>query len=311
MTMDQTITLPTDDGHNIPVFQWPCDQAKAVVHISHGLSEYAQRYHSLALQLNDAGFEVFAHNHRGHGQSASQNAIFAHKRGWDKVVEDLDIVVQSINEQSPGKPLFLLGHSMGSYILQSYLMRYSARSVAGSVLSGSNLAPQPLLTLARFIAQVEGYRQGKNGQSPIIYALVFGQYNRAFRPKRTEFDWLSRDPTAVDAYINDPLCGQRPGNQLWYDLFGGLKSISSVKALQQVSAELPILVMGGTHDPVSAPAAPPEKNGQHKLSQALQKAGVKDVTLTLYPEGRHEMFNEINREQVVSDLIEWLESKIH
>ena len=308
--MDQIITLPTDDGHSIPVFQWPCAEAKAVVHISHGLSEHAQRYHHLALQLNDAGFEVFAHNHRGHGPSASQPAFFAHKRGWEKVVEDLDLVVQSIDEQSPGKPLFLLGHSMGSYILQSYLMRYTPESLAGSVLSGSNFAPQPLLTLARLIARTERYRLGQNGQSPIIHQLVFGQYNKAFKPNRTEFDWLSRDPAAVDAYVDDPLCGQRPGNHLWHDLFGGLQSISSARALQQISPEHPILVMGGTHDPVSAPAVPPAKNGQHKLSQALQKAGIKDVTLTLYPEGRHEMFNEINREQVISDLIEWLESKI-
>ncbi|WP_086936492.1 alpha/beta hydrolase [Endozoicomonas montiporae] len=308
--MDQTINLPADDGHIIPVFQWSCDQPKAVIHISHGLSEHASRYQNLALQLNNAGFDVFAHNHRGHGPAATQPGIFAHKRGWDKVVEDLDIVVQHIKEQHPGKPLFLLGHSMGSYILQSYLIDGAPRSLAGAVLSGSNFAPQPLLKLGRGVARFESFRQGKTGQSPIIHALVFGQYNKAFKPNRTEFDWLSRDPATVDAYINDPLCGQRASNRLWYDLFGGLQSISSVSALQHINSSLPVRVVGGTHDPVSAPSSPPEKNGQHKLAKALQKAGIKDVTLTLYPEGRHEMLNEINREQVISDLIEWLEAKI-
>lgn len=308
--MDQKIILPTDDGHRISLYQWSCDNADAVVHISHGLSEHAGRYDLLARTLNEAGFEVFAHNHRGHGETPEQPVLFSHRRGWDKVVDDLDRVVQSIHKQFPDKPLLLIGHSMGSYILQSYLMNTTPDQLKGYVLSGSNFAPRPLLMLARFVAWIERCRQGKTGQSPILHALVFGQYNKTFKPNRTEFDWLSRDQQTVDDYIDDPLCGQSPANRLWHDLFRGLLSISSVGALRQINKQIPALIMGGTHDPVSAPATPIEKNGQHKLAQALQKAGVKDVTLKLYPEGRHEMFNEINREQVVTDLIEWLKSNI-
>lgn len=307
--MDHIITLPTDDGHTIPLYHWPSDQPKAVIHISHGLSEHAGRYNILAESLNKAGFDVFAHNHRGHGQTAEVPGLFAPKRGWDKVVDDMDIITQHIHQQHPDKPLFMVGHSMGSYILQSYLIGYSP-NIAGCVLSGSNFPPQAILYFGHLLAKLERYRQGKSGNSPLIDALVFGPYRRAFKPVRTRFDWLSRDPDTVDQYIADPLCGQPVTNKLWYDLLGGLKQITSVKALNHINHQLPTLVLGGTHDPVSAPAKPAHKNKQHKLAKALQKAGLKDVTLKLYADGRHEIFNEINREQVVADLIEWLQSRI-
>ena len=163
-----------------------------------------------------------------------------------------------------------------------------------------------MLTIAHSLSWLECFRQGNQERSQLLESLVFGQFNNAFKPNRTRFDWLSRNKQAVDAFIYDPYCGQRPTNRLWYDLFGGLKSISSVRALKQINPNLPVLVMGGTEDPISAPTMPLGKNGQQKLAEALQTAGVKDVTLTLYAGGRHEMFNEINREQVTTDLINWL-----
>ena len=124
-------------GHTITVLQWSCKHPKAVVHISHGLSEHAHRYHELATKLNDAGFEVFAHNHRGHGTDSEPSMFFSDQRGWDKVVDDLELIFQHIKQEMPDKPLFLLGHSMGSYILQSYLMNYASDGIHGCILSGS------------------------------------------------------------------------------------------------------------------------------------------------------------------------------
>nr|WP_252180525.1 alpha/beta hydrolase [Endozoicomonas sp. 4G] len=269
------------------------------------MAEHGQRYRSFASALNQAGYIVFAHDHRGHGACIEQNGkgYFAGQRGWHKVVDDLATVVEFIQKKFPGTPLVLMGHSMGSYILQSYLVHHTPR-LAGAILSGSNYAPRLLLEVGLLIAKVECLRQGKRGISPLIRQLTFSSYNRQFKPNRTEFDWLSRDPQAVDDYIADELCGFPCSNQLWYDLFRGLLQISANHPLKHIESELPVLVMGGEKDPVSAPA------GQQKLTKALRKAGLKNVTLSLYPEGRHEMLNETNAQQVIQRLLQWIDQTL-
>ncbi|MGI9278890.1 MAG: lysophospholipase [Endozoicomonas sp.] len=297
-------TLKSDD-HTIPLYCWnelpDGVSRKGIVHISHGMAEYGQRYRSFAAELNQAGFIVFAHDHRGHGACIEQNGegYFAEQRGWHKVVDDLAIVVEFVQKKFPSAPLVLMGHSMGSYILQSYLIHHTPR-LAGTILSGSNYAPKLLLEAGLMVAKAECLRQGKKGISPLIKQLTFSSYNRQFKPNRTEFDWLSRDPRAVDDYISDTLCGFSCSNQLWHDLFKGLLHISAISNLKQIEPELPVLVMGGEKDPVSAP------QGQQKLTKALRKAGLKNVTLSLYPEGRHEMLNETNSQQVITRLLQWI-----
>lgn len=309
--MDHRVTISTDGAHCIPLYNWEVDNPVAVVHISHGLSEHALRYEDTARLLNQAGFVVYAHDHRGHGQALTKTipGHFSNKRGWGKVVDDMDHVVQHIRSNHPGLPLFLLGHSMGSYVLLNYLMTFKP-DISGLILSGSNFAPRPLLHLGQFIASLEESRTGKRGNSRLLQKLTFGQYNRAFRPNRTEFDWLSRDQGLVDNYIEDPLCGHSCTSRLWCDLFKGLLKVSTIEGLSKINPGLPALVFGGLKDPVSTPPLPGMMNGQQKLAQALQKAGVESVTLRLYPDARHETLNEINRKQVVTELVEWLESHI-
>ena len=293
--------LKQPDQHRVPVYQWTTSAPRAVIHISHGMGEHSLRYASLAACLNDAGFIVYAHDHRGHGKNTEQHPTghFADHQGWDRAVSDITSVVTYIQEKHSELPVFLLGHSMGSYLLQSYLIQHKP-DISGVILSGSNYTAQPLMWFARGVAWLETQRQGKTGYSKLIERLTFSDFNRRFKPQRTDFDWLSRDSTQVDAYINDPLCGFPCTNQLWADLFAGLQSICSVRPLKQLSKELPILVMGGAEDPVSAP------KGQQTLAAAYQKAGMLDVTTHIYPEGRHEMFNETNREQVIQRLIQWV-----
>ncbi|WP_079253926.1 alpha/beta hydrolase [Endozoicomonas arenosclerae] len=300
----KTYTLKSDD-HTIPLYCWndlPEGVArKGILHISHGMAEYGERYANVAQALNQAGYIVFAHDHRGHGACIEQDGegYFAGQRGWYKVVDDLVIVVDFVQKKFPSSPLLLMGHSMGSYILQSYLIHHSPK-LSGVILSGSNYAPKLLLEAALLIAKMECLRQGKKGISPIIKQLTFTSYNRQFKPNRTEFDWLSRNEKAVDDYIADDLCGFSCSNQLWHDLFKGLLHINAINNLKRIQQDLPILVMGGEKDPVSAP------HGQQKLTKALRKAGLKDVTLSLYPEGRHEMLNETNSQQVINRLLQWM-----
>ncbi|WP_422459476.1 alpha/beta hydrolase [Endozoicomonas sp. ALB115] len=221
------VTINSQSGHHrIPVYQWLAKKSpKAVLHISHGMAEHSARYQELAEQLTRRGFHVYAHDHRGHGATinkdkTSSQGHFGDHDGWNNVVQDLKRVVDHTLAQHPTLPCFLLGHSMGSSILQSYLGRHNP-NISGAILSGSNLVAKPLLMLARLVAKIETLRQGVMGHSPVIHQLTFAGYNNRFKPNTTEFDWLSRNPESVMRYVKDPLCGFRCSNQLWHDLFGG------------------------------------------------------------------------------------------
>ena len=298
----ETFWLEANDRSGLFVNQWlPAGTPKAMVLLAHGMAEHSGRYARLGQTLSDAGFGLYAHDQRGHGKTAERGTLgyFADNDGWCAVVSDLASLSQHIGQTHPGVPIFLLGHSMGSYIAQAYLMHHSA-SLQGAILSASNFQPVLLYRSASLIARFERWRQGPKGCSALIEWLSFGSFNKAFKPARTRYDWLSRDPAEVDAYASDPLCGFRCTNQLWIDLLGGLQQISKASNLAQIDPGLPLLVMGGTCDPVS------EGKRLNDLAKALRDAGNRQLQLNLYPQARHELFNETNRDTVVADLIDWL-----
>ncbi|WP_405125488.1 lysophospholipase [Pseudomonas marginalis] len=301
-----TFWLTANDRSRLYVNHWmPDGPAKAVVMLSHGMAEHSGRYARLAEALCSAGYGVYAPDQRGHGRTADEGTLglYAEKDGWNKVVGDLASLNQHIGQQHPGLPIILLGHSMGSYIAQAYLLHHSA-SLHGAILSGSNFQPVALYRAARLIARAERLRQGVRGRSALIEFLSFGSFNKAFKPNRTAFDWLSRDPNEVDKYINDPLCGFRCTNQLWIDLLGGLQQISKASNLAQIDPGLPILVMGGECDPVS------EGKRLKSLAHALREAGSQHLQLNIYPQARHEVFNETNRDEVTADVLRWLDQAL-
>ncbi|AJP54028.1 alpha/beta hydrolase [Pseudomonas simiae] len=301
-----TFWLTANDRSRLYVNHWmPEGPAKAVVMLSHGMAEHSGRYARLAEALCGAGYGLYALDQRGHGRTADEGTLglYAETDGWNKVVGDLASLNQHIGQQQPGLPIILLGHSMGSYIAQAYLLHHSA-SLNGAILSGSNFQPVALYRAARVIARLERLRQGLRGRSALIEFLSFGSFNKAFKPNRTAFDWLSRDPSEVDKYINDPLCGFRCTNQLWIDLLGGLQQISKASNLAQIDPGLPILVMGGECDPVS------EGKRLNSLANALREAGCQHLQLTIYPQARHEVFNETNRDTVTADVLAWIDQAL-
>ncbi len=301
-----TFWLTANDRSRLYVNQWmPDGSVHAVVMLSHGMAEHSGRYGRLAEALCSAGYGVYAPDQRGHGRTADEGTLglYAEKDGWNKVVGDLASLNQHIGQQQPGLPIILLGHSMGSYIAQAYLLHHSA-SLHGAILSGSNFQPVALYRAARVIARAERLRQGVRGRSALIEFLSFGSFNKAFKPNRTAFDWLSRDPDEVDKYISDPLCGFRCTNQLWIDLLGGLQQISKASNLAQIDPGLPILVMGGECDPVS------EGKRLKNLAHALREAGCQHLQLNVYPQARHEVFNETNRDAVTADVLTWLDQAL-
>ena len=298
--------LAASDHCSLYVYQWlPDTPIKAVVLLAHGMAEHAGRYQRLGEALTNAGYALLAHDQRGHGRTAELGTLglFARHNGWNSVINDLGLLSQHIGQQFPGTPVFLFGHSMGSYIAQAYLLHHSA-SLHGAILSGSNFQPVALYRAARLIARAERLRQGVRGRSALIEFLSFGSFNKAFKPNRTAFDWLSRDPNEVDKYINDPLCGFRCTNQLWIDLLGGLQQISKASNLAQIDPGLPILVMGGECDPVS------EGKRLKSLAHALREAGSQHLQLNIYPQARHEVFNETNRDEVTADVLRWLDQAL-
>ena len=301
MTHD-TFWLDANDRTGLFVNQWlPEGKPKAIVLLAHGMAEHSGRYARLGAALCDAGFGLYAHDQRGHGKTAERGTLghYADNDGWCAVVSDVASLNQHIGQAQPGVPIFLLGHSMGSYIAQAYLLHHSA-SLHGAILSASNFQPVALYRSASLIARFERWRQGPKGRSALIEWLSFGSFNKAFKPNRTAYDWLSRDPAQVDAYAHDPLCGFRCTNQLWIDLLGGLQQISKASNLAQIDPALPLLVMGGACDPVS------EGKRLEVLANALRNAGNRNVQLTIYPQARHELFNEIHRDEVTADVIAWL-----
>ncbi|MBU3057042.1 alpha/beta hydrolase [Pseudomonas indica] len=295
--------LTASDAAPLYVNHWSPEQPpRAVVMLAHGMAEHSGRYARFGEALASAGFALYGHDQRGHGRTAQRGVLghYADHDGWQRVIADLANLNHHIRQQHPDAPIFLLGHSMGSYIGQAYLMRHSC-SLQGAILSGSNFQPPALYRAARQVARFERWRQGPVGRSALIEFLSFGSFNKAFKPNRTAFDWLSRDPDEVDKYVTDPLCGFRCTNQLWIDLLGGLEEISQEKNLAQIDHDLPLLVVGGARDPVSQGVR------LEKLADALCRAGLRNVQLKLYPDARHELLNESNRDEVTAYLIDWLE----
>ncbi|EPJ81172.1 lysophospholipase [Pseudomonas sp. Lb2C1-1] len=298
----QTFWLTATDHSRLFVNQWLPETAPlAVIMLAHGMAEHSGRYARLAQALCDEGYGVCAVDLRGHGKTGEEAILghFADEDGWLKVVGDLASLNHHIVQQYPDTPILLLGHSMGSYIAQGYLLHHSA-SLHGAILSGSNFQPVTLYRSARLIARFERWRQGATGRSALIEWLSFGSFNKKFKPTRTPFDWLSRDPAEVDKYVHDPLCGFRCTNQLWVDLLGGLQQISKASNLAQIDPGLPLLVIGGECDPVS------EGKRLKDLADALRDAGSQHLQLTIYPQARHELFNETNRDEVTADVLAWI-----
>ncbi|MBO3276411.1 alpha/beta hydrolase [Pseudomonas schmalbachii] len=299
--------LPASDETPLYTRHWATEQpARGAVMLSHGMAEHGGRYERLGQALNAAGYHLYAIDQRGHGRTAENGELghYADSGGWGKVVGDLATLNRHIRQQHPRLPIVLLGHSMGSYIGTAYLAEHSA-SVQGAVLSGSNYQPVALYRSVLPIARFERWRQGPLGRSALIELLSFGSFNKTFRPNRTAFDWLSRDPQEVDKYVADPLCGFRCSNQLWLDLLGGLAELTPVSRLARIESSLPMLIIGGERDPVS------QGKRLRKLADALTRAGVRDVQLQIYPDARHELFNETNRDEVTRNLIGWLDKVSH
>ena len=277
----------------------PEGQPKAIVQIVHGMAEHIGRYDRMARALNAAGFLVAGKNHRGHGENAEIKGFFAERNGWDVLLEDAHAVSLNLKKQYPGAPFFLLGHSMGSFLAREYALRFG-KELDGLILEGTGFYGKPLCAAGGILARLSPKRKPAN----FVNRISFAGNNKAFAPGRTGFEWLSRDEKEVDKYVADPLCGFCFTGSAFADFFGGLAALTNASRLENMPKALPVYFMSGEKDPVGRMG-----EGVKKVAGQFKKAGMENVTVSLYPDARHELFNELNRDEVTADLIAWLDGR--
>ena len=289
-----------------PIHRWDqVVQARAAVHIVHGLVEHGQRYARLAAALNAAHFNVWAHDHRGHGINPEPGLTgnFADRDGWRTVVDDTWAVSSAMRAAFPALPLVLFAHSMGSFVGQTLMGEHGADYHA-VVLSGSNGAPGFQEGVARGLARAQALI-GPREPGRAVSSLVLGTYNRQFAPTRTPHDWLSRDTHEVDKYAADPMCQFQLTGQAWIDFLDGKRHLGTPGQVSLIRKDLPVYLWSGARDAVGE-----SSKGVTRLFEAYRAADMMRVAMQLYPEARHEMVNETNRDAATADLVAWIDSAL-
>lgn len=285
----------------------PDGKPRAVVQIAHGIAEHIDRYKPFMEFLANNGFVVAGNDHLGHGKSIrvpKEQGFFAEKDGWWRVVDDMDKLHGIMSKEYPELPYVLFGHSMGSFLTRTYLIKHPDEYDA-VILSGTGHQSPALVLGGNAAASVMAKLNGAMGDGAKLDLLAFGTYLSKIENPRTKFDWLSRDAEQVDKYIADPLCGFVGKIGLYRDMMQGIKFITNEKNIAQMNKEKPVYFMSGDGDPVGDYG-----KGVERAYKAFCNAGLHDVFMRLYPGGRHEMLNETNKEQVYQDILNWLNEKI-
>lgn len=282
-------------------------KSKCSVLIVHGMSEHIGRYGQFASFLAEKGLSVYGFDLRGHGKTGEAvrtPGFFAEEDGWRKVVGDIGLWVDRIRAEHPDRPLFLLGHSMGSFLCRAYASA-GGEKLAGLILSGTGGDPGLAGSVGLLVARISAYLNGPEETSLLLDRLLFGTYARTVKNRRTRFDWLSRDEKVVDDYIADPLCGRAFTIGFFIDLIRGIRDLSKPYNVRKTPLTLPIYLFSGSRDPVGG-----FSRGVSQVYKLYRKAGVQSLTLKFYSGARHEMLNETNRDEVYRDILAWINSKL-
>ena len=294
------------DTLSISPIVWTTDNPspKGTLVIIHGMMEHAQRYRDVAHYLNRHGYTVLSINLPGHGKKAR---LLGHlpKKGWQLMVQHTHELVTYAQSLHPNKPVFVLGHSMGSYIAQTACIAYQW-SIQGLILSGTSYEPPFLTLFGKWFTRGLLFFRSAMSHSPLVNHLVFGQYNTRLPNPKTPYDWLSRDPNIVHDYIQDPLCGFPCSIRFFHQLFSGLHQLYQAKYLNRFPIHIPLHFISGTHCPLG------KQTKQVKQLITHYKAnGHQSITHHFYPEARHECLNETNRLEIFQDLLSWINKQIN
>ena len=278
----------------------PEGEARAVVQLVHGIAEHIGRYDEFASFLAANGYLVAAEDHMGHGGSIENGLKGYFSGGWMAAVSDVKTLHDHIRSEHPTIPYVILGHSMGSFLLRTYLYTYP-EALDAAILSGTGWERIAAVRAGLLLCRAEQKRLGEKALSPLITKLMFGSYNKAFAPARTKDDWICSDPAVVDAYAADELCGFDPTVGLARELLTGVQMNEETSNLQKMNKLLPVLFVSGMQDPVGGMG-----RGVLRCIDAFKRSGMKKITIKLYPNGRHEMLNEVNHTEVFREILGWL-----
>ena len=308
--MTEFTFLSTDGKTQLHGMRWEPDggSVRAILQICHGVAEHIARYDAFARYLNGLGIAVVGHDHLGHGLSLPEGGTpvyFGESNTWNTVVDDIYVLHQRIRLWYPDVPLCIMGHSMGSFLTRTYLIRYPG-TVKAAIIMGTGWQPKAVIAGGMAVAKAVGAVVGENGTSDLVTNLAFGAYNKLFAPNRTSCDWLSADEGNVDAYMADPLCGADATVGLFRQMLSGIRFNQKLSNLRQMDPRIPVLFVAGEKDPVGDCG-----NGVRRTYQEFRRAGVQDCTLKLYPGLRHEILNEkAQQQQIFEDIGQWLTSKL-
>lgn len=280
----------------------PEGPVRATLQIAHGLAEYIDRYDDLMAYLADAGIAVYGNDHIGHGNSVYQGrwGYVGDSAGWNVMLADMRQLRETIRTAHPDTPHFLLGHSMGSFLARTYLIKYPDDH-DGCIICGTGHPARAVTMGARALAAVEIKRHGPGYYSELLDGVMNKQYNGGYENPRTAFDWISSDPNRVDEYISDPKCGFVPTAGLLSEILKGISYITAPRNIEKMAKDVPIYFISGAEDPVGELS-----QGVIRCYKAFLKAGMKDVSLKLYPKLRHEIMLEVDRDEVMTDVLNWV-----
>ena len=292
-------------SRSIHCCKWTPEGApKAIVQIVHGIAEHILRYDHFATFLTQHGYLVVAEDHMGHGGTLARGDVQGYfDGGWLCAVENVKRLHDRTVEEHPCLPYYFLGHSMGSFLLRTYLYTYPA-DLDAAIISGTGWEKPATIKAGLLLCKIEEKRLGETKSSPMLNSLVFGGYNKVFKPNRTPNDWICSDEQVVDKYQADPLCGFDATIGLARDMLTGIRMNEETTNLMKMNKSLPVLFVSGAKDPVGGMS-----KGVLACIDAFKRSGIRNVTIHIYPEGRHEMLNEVNRDEVYNDILTWLDGQ--
>ncbi len=295
------------DGQNIFYYRWKNLNPKGVVQISHGIGEHAGRYQRIAELLQENGFEVYANDHRIHGNSIKSKehlGVYEGENYFDDAVNDMRELTLIIQQEFPKKKIILFGHSMGSLLSRQYATKFGD-DLQALILSGTGSYIKGLGSIGLAGANVMKFFKGRKRSSNILKTVFFNEFNKKFKPNRTPVDWISRDEEQVDLFANDPLRIENFSISMFIDILKGSKKVNDPSTFQATPKRLPIYIFSGDEDPIGEMG-----KGVRKVANQYISSGINDLTFKLYEGGRHEMLNETNRIEVEQDFMNWLNAKI-
>ena len=299
--------IPSKGKGMLRVCRWtPEKPLIGVFQIVHGIGEHVERYQAFAEFLNGLGYLVVAEDHMGHGKSVNGGGIRGYFHGgWFTAAEDSFSLLAKTKEEFPELPYVLFGHSMGSFLVRTILCKHPDSGIAATILCGTGWQREAVLSTGIAACRLACRLKGETEPNQILENLVFANYNRRVEHPRTPSDWLTRDSKIVDEFLSDPLCGATPTAGLMRDLLTGIQYIQKSSSLEDMQKTLPVLFISGGDDPVGNYG-----RGVRQAVDAFRKTGMEDVSCKIYPLGRHEILNEINKEEVYQDIAHWLEKKL-